>query len=209
MASRPPSSWCSGVRRIDRLAVERAAYTSATRRFAPACGRLTNSAKDGGRTRLVFWRGRVFFMSMSLRRHSAIDVRSRGPLALRSGASIADYTLAYETYGTLNADRSNAVLVCHALNAVAPCGRRLCRAAEVRRLVGQHDRPRQAGRHRPLLRHRHQQPRLLLRLDRADARQPRHRPRLRRRLPGGHGRGLGRRAGRAARRARHPTRWRP
>ena len=39
------------------------------------------------------------------------------PLALRSGASIADYTLAYETYGTLNAQRSNAVLVCHALNA--------------------------------------------------------------------------------------------
>jgi homoserine O-acetyltransferase/O-succinyltransferase len=39
------------------------------------------------------------------------------PLALRSGASIADYTLAYETYGTLNAARSNAVLVCHALNA--------------------------------------------------------------------------------------------
>jgi homoserine O-acetyltransferase len=41
----------------------------------------------------------------------------KGPLALSSGASIADYTLAYETYGVLNADRSNAVLVCHALNA--------------------------------------------------------------------------------------------
>jgi homoserine O-acetyltransferase len=40
-----------------------------------------------------------------------------GPLALRSGASLSDYTLAYETYGALNADRSNAVLVCHALNA--------------------------------------------------------------------------------------------
>ncbi|AMM24757.1 homoserine O-succinyltransferase MetX [Variovorax sp. PAMC 28711] len=40
-----------------------------------------------------------------------------GPLALRSGASIRDYALAYETYGTLNAARSNAVLVCHALNA--------------------------------------------------------------------------------------------
>ncbi|WP_027994585.1 homoserine O-succinyltransferase MetX [Simplicispira psychrophila] len=39
------------------------------------------------------------------------------PLALQSGASIRDYTLAFETYGTLNADRSNAVLVCHALNA--------------------------------------------------------------------------------------------
>ena len=39
------------------------------------------------------------------------------PLPLQSGAALADYTLVYETYGTLNADRSNAVLVCHALNA--------------------------------------------------------------------------------------------
>ncbi|MDB5750265.1 MAG: homoserine O-acetyltransferase [Ramlibacter sp.] len=39
------------------------------------------------------------------------------PLALQSGASLRDYQLAYETYGSLNADRSNAVLICHALNA--------------------------------------------------------------------------------------------
>ena len=39
------------------------------------------------------------------------------PLSLQSGATISDYTLVYETYGTLNADHSNAVLVCHALNA--------------------------------------------------------------------------------------------
>ncbi len=39
------------------------------------------------------------------------------PLPLQSGALLADYTLVYETYGALNADRSNAVLVCHALNA--------------------------------------------------------------------------------------------
>lgn len=39
------------------------------------------------------------------------------PLPLQSGASLADYTLVYETYGSLNAERSNAVLVCHALNA--------------------------------------------------------------------------------------------
>lgn len=32
-----------------------------------------------------------------------------------SGADIGPVTLAYETYGTLNQDRSNAVLVCHAL----------------------------------------------------------------------------------------------
>ena len=39
------------------------------------------------------------------------------PLPLQSGAVLRDYMLAYETYGTLNADRSNAVLICHALNA--------------------------------------------------------------------------------------------
>jgi homoserine O-acetyltransferase len=39
------------------------------------------------------------------------------PLALTSGASIRAYDLSYETYGRLNAERSNAVLVCHALNA--------------------------------------------------------------------------------------------
>ena len=39
------------------------------------------------------------------------------PLQLQSGAQLAGYTLMYETYGTLNAARSNAVLVCHALNA--------------------------------------------------------------------------------------------
>jgi len=38
-------------------------------------------------------------------------------LPLQSGASIRDYHLAYETYGKLNADKSNAVLICHALNA--------------------------------------------------------------------------------------------
>jgi homoserine O-acetyltransferase len=39
------------------------------------------------------------------------------PLRLQSGASIRDYSLTFETYGSLNAQRSNAVLVCHALNA--------------------------------------------------------------------------------------------
>ena len=39
------------------------------------------------------------------------------PLALSSGASLRAYDLSFETYGTLNAERSNAVLVCHALNA--------------------------------------------------------------------------------------------
>jgi homoserine O-acetyltransferase len=39
------------------------------------------------------------------------------PIALKSGARLDAYELAYETYGVLNAERNNAVLVCHALNA--------------------------------------------------------------------------------------------
>ena len=45
------------------------------------------------------------------------SLRFAEPLQLQGGATLADYTLVYETYGTLNADKSNAVLVCHALNA--------------------------------------------------------------------------------------------
>jgi homoserine O-acetyltransferase len=38
------------------------------------------------------------------------------PLALKCGAVLPQYDLVYETYGTLNADKSNAVLICHALS---------------------------------------------------------------------------------------------
>lgn len=54
------------------------------------------------------------------------------PLRLQSGAQLSNYTLMYETYGTLNADRSNAVLVCHALNAS-------------HHVAGQYDSPKSAG----------------------------------------------------------------
>src|SRR5580658_8264933 len=39
------------------------------------------------------------------------------PLQLQNGSTLAGYDLMVETYGELNAQRSNAVLVCHALNA--------------------------------------------------------------------------------------------
>jgi len=37
------------------------------------------------------------------------------PLALSSGEALCPFTIAFETYGALNVDRSNAVLVCHPL----------------------------------------------------------------------------------------------
>jgi homoserine O-acetyltransferase len=38
------------------------------------------------------------------------------PLTLKSGAVLPGFDLVYETYGKLNADSSNAILVCHALS---------------------------------------------------------------------------------------------
>ncbi|MBN2866214.1 MAG: homoserine O-acetyltransferase [Thiotrichales bacterium] len=38
------------------------------------------------------------------------------PLQMVSGATLPEYELVYETYGELNADASNAILVCHALS---------------------------------------------------------------------------------------------
>jgi len=38
-------------------------------------------------------------------------------LPLACGTALPSFDLAYETYGSLNAERSNAVLICHALNA--------------------------------------------------------------------------------------------
>ena len=66
-------------------------------------------------TRLVFGEA-GFCLSMSFEVVPQ-SMFFEAPLPLRSGSAIRDYTLAYESYGTLNADKSNAVVVCHALNA--------------------------------------------------------------------------------------------
>jgi len=47
---------------------------------------------------------------------AAQRVRFNEPMTLKSGAVLPGFELAFETYGTLNAARSNAVLVCHALS---------------------------------------------------------------------------------------------
>ncbi len=44
-----------------------------------------------------------------------LDVPATRPLKLDSGKELASYRIAYETYGTLNAAKSNAILVLHAL----------------------------------------------------------------------------------------------
>jgi homoserine O-acetyltransferase/O-succinyltransferase len=38
------------------------------------------------------------------------------PLRLDCGVELANFTVAYESYGTLNSDKTNAILVCHALS---------------------------------------------------------------------------------------------
>ena len=50
--------------------------------------------------------------------HSQLFKQS-SPLALESGAILPELCLAYECYGTLNKDKSNAILICHALSGDA------------------------------------------------------------------------------------------
>lgn len=47
---------------------------------------------------------------------SAQTARFETPITLKSGATLPAYELVYETYGELNAARSNAILICHALS---------------------------------------------------------------------------------------------
>ncbi|MFO1172092.1 MAG: homoserine O-acetyltransferase [Hyphomicrobiaceae bacterium] len=46
---------------------------------------------------------------------TAAVARFEAPLKLDSGQSLAPFEVAYTTYGSLNPDKSNAILVCHAL----------------------------------------------------------------------------------------------
>ena len=44
-----------------------------------------------------------------------VELATGRPMPLDSGAAIGPFTVAYQTYGELNADKSNAILICHAL----------------------------------------------------------------------------------------------
>lgn len=45
-----------------------------------------------------------------------VHLAKDAPMQLECGESISNFPLAYKTYGTLNAKRNNAILVCHALS---------------------------------------------------------------------------------------------
>src|SRR4051812_6435902 len=82
------------------------------RRFESDCGRLTNTAKETMNAPSVPIRD-----PSSVGAVTAQKAHFNSPLRLKGGAELPAYDIAYETYGELNAAKSNAVLVCHALNA--------------------------------------------------------------------------------------------
>ena len=120
--------------------------------------------------------------------------QSPDEMVLDSGEKLGPITLAYETYGKLNAEGSNAILACHALSGDAhaagistdeggvsaadvgfgAAGSR-DRGSEEAGLVGRYDRPRQGLRYGPLLRHLLQRHRRLQGLHRPGLDQPRRR----------------------------------
>ena len=51
----------------------------------------------------------------AVKHHPTVVLGEERPLRLASGATLGPFTVAYQTYGTLNDARSNVVLVCHAL----------------------------------------------------------------------------------------------
>jgi homoserine O-acetyltransferase len=77
--------------------------------LSSACGRLKNSAKET----ILNAPHDPSSVGTVVAQKAHFDT----PIGLRSGAELPAYDIAYETYGELNAARSNAVLVCHALNA--------------------------------------------------------------------------------------------
>src|SRR5690606_14537289 len=90
--------------------------------FDPDCGRSTNAAKGEMPGLLPLVKPGFVFLGPGPWQGISVIVtpvtyRFDQPLPLRSGAVLPAYELVVETYGRLNADRSNAVLVCHALNA--------------------------------------------------------------------------------------------
>ena len=65
---------------------------------------------------------KVFFLPIQTSAFIIMNIKEniktliiKKPLKLDCGKIISDYPLAYETYGSLNEKKDNAILVCHAL----------------------------------------------------------------------------------------------
>ncbi|MCB8920416.1 MAG: homoserine O-acetyltransferase [Ardenticatenaceae bacterium] len=65
------------------------------------------------------WKQMILMNSIGIVKTDFFTFAENEPFALDSGAALSPVTLAYETYGTLNADKSNAILICHALSGSA------------------------------------------------------------------------------------------
>ena len=104
-----------------------------------------------------------------------------GPFTFKSGQTIPGFTLRYETYGSLNATRDNAILDMPRAERRPPLRRLALAERREARLVEQPDRARQGGRHPALLRRLRQRARGLPGLDRAELDRPGDRPALRHR----------------------------
>ena len=70
---------------------------------------MTNVAKKG----MPSLAGLFFWMNIKLENKKKLDVQK--PLKLDCGKTISNFPLAYETYGKLNKNKDNAILVFHAL----------------------------------------------------------------------------------------------
>ena len=90
-----------------------------------------------------------------------------GALTLETGGSLPSVHVAYETWGTLNAARDNAILVEHALTGDSHVAGPAGPGHPTVRLVGRADRPGTPAGHRPLVRHRQQRARWVPGHDRA------------------------------------------
>ena len=70
-------------------------------------------------------------MALAQCRHAVLGAGQ--PLRLDCGVDLGPYRVAYQTYGTLNADKTNAILVCHPLSCDQFVDSSACRPKSIAR----------------------------------------------------------------------------